>query len=123
MLAHAFLVLAAVAERARRPSPSGLVPLTCNELQHLFAALVARPVGDLGHRLRWSVWRRRHQARARSDMVEVVGARRRRGDSLGVADRNLSCSAWLQAAPWSGAQAATRRAGGEHLTDGRLQAG
>jgi hypothetical protein len=34
------------------------------QLQHLFAALVARPVDDLGHRLRWSVWRRRHQARA-----------------------------------------------------------
>jgi SRSO17 transposase len=26
--------------------------------------LAARPAGDLGHRLRWSVWRRRHQARA-----------------------------------------------------------
>ena len=24
------------------------------------------PVGDLGHRWRWSVWRRRHQARART---------------------------------------------------------
>jgi hypothetical protein len=66
MLAHAFLVVAAVAERARQQPPSGLVPLTCNELQHLFAALVARPVGDLGHRLRWSVWRRRHQARSRT---------------------------------------------------------
>jgi hypothetical protein len=66
MLAHAFLVVAAVTERARQQPPSGLVPLTCNELQHLFAALVARPVGDLSHRLRWSVWRRRHQARART---------------------------------------------------------
>jgi TrwC relaxase len=25
-----------------------------------------RPAGDLGHRLRWSLWRRRHQARART---------------------------------------------------------
>jgi hypothetical protein len=25
-----------------------------------------RPVADLGHRLRWSIWRRRHQARART---------------------------------------------------------
>ena len=66
MVAHAFLVVAAMAERICRPPPSGLIPLTCNEVQHLFAALVARPVQDLGHRLRWSVWRRRHQARART---------------------------------------------------------
>jgi SRSO17 transposase len=66
MLAHAFLVAAAVTELARKPPPSGLVPMTCNEVQHLFAALLARPAGDLGHRLRWSMWRRRHQARART---------------------------------------------------------
>jgi SRSO17 transposase len=66
MLAHAFLVVAAVTERTRHPSPSGLTLLTCNEVQHLFAALLTRPAGDLGHRLRWSVWRRRHQARART---------------------------------------------------------
>ena len=66
MLAHAFLVVAAVAERAYHPPTSGLVPLTCNEVQHLLAALVARPAVELGHRLRWSVWRRRHQARART---------------------------------------------------------
>jgi hypothetical protein len=66
MLAHAFLVVAAVTERTRQPPPSGLIGLTCNEIQHLFAALLARPAGDLGHRWRWSVWRRRHQARART---------------------------------------------------------
>ena len=66
MLAHAFLVVAALTERTQRPPPSGLIPLTWNEVQHLFAALLARPVGDLGHRLRWSLWRRRHQARART---------------------------------------------------------
>ena len=27
----------------RRPPPSGLIPLTCNEVQHLFAVQVARP--------------------------------------------------------------------------------
>jgi hypothetical protein len=37
-----------------------------NEIQHLFAAVVARPVEDLSHRLRWSAWRRRHHARART---------------------------------------------------------
>jgi SRSO17 transposase len=64
MLARAFLVVAALTERTRHPPPSGLIGLPCNEVQHLFATLAARPAGDLGHRLRWSVWRRRHQARA-----------------------------------------------------------
>jgi SRSO17 transposase len=66
MLAHAFLVVAALAERTRHPAPPGLIPLTCNELQRLFAALVAVPIGGVNHRLRWSGWRRRHQARART---------------------------------------------------------
>jgi SRSO17 transposase len=55
MLAHAFLVVA-VTEHAQHPPSSGLNGLTCNEVQHLFAALLARPGGDLGHRLRWSLW-------------------------------------------------------------------
>jgi hypothetical protein len=66
MLAHAFLVIAALAERARHPAPAGLITVTCNEVQHLFAALVAVPVTDPRHRLRWSLWRRRRQARART---------------------------------------------------------
>lgn len=66
MLAHAFLVVAALAERTRHPAPPELIPLTCNEVQHLFAALLAQPAGDRAHRLRWSLWRRRHQARART---------------------------------------------------------
>jgi SRSO17 transposase len=66
MLAYAFLVVAAVTDHARHPPPLGLIPLTCNEIQHLFAALVAVPVADRGHRLRWSWWRRRQQARARA---------------------------------------------------------
>jgi SRSO17 transposase len=66
MLAHAFLVVAALTEHTQRPPPSALIPLTCNEIQHLFAALLVQPTGDRAHRLRWSVWRRRHQARART---------------------------------------------------------
>jgi SRSO17 transposase len=66
MLAHAFLVVAALTEHTRHPPPSGLIGLTCNEVQHLFAALVAVPIRNPRHRLRWSVWRRRHQARART---------------------------------------------------------
>jgi SRSO17 transposase len=46
MLAHAFLVVAAVTERTRHPPPAGLISLTCNEVQHLFATLLARPTGD-----------------------------------------------------------------------------
>jgi SRSO17 transposase len=66
MLAHAFLVVTAATERTRHPPPSALVPLTCNEVQHLFAALLARPAAAPAHRLRWSLWRRRQQARART---------------------------------------------------------
>jgi SRSO17 transposase len=66
MLAYAFLAVAAVTAHARHPPPLGLIPLTCSEVQHLFAALVAVPMADRGHRLRWSWWRRRRQARARA---------------------------------------------------------
>jgi hypothetical protein len=66
MLAHAFLVVAALIERTQRPPPPGLIGLTCNEVQHLFAALVIQPATDAAHRLRWSRWRRRHQAPART---------------------------------------------------------
>jgi hypothetical protein len=66
MLAYAFLVVAAVTEHDRHPPPLGLIPLTCNEIQHLFAALVCPPASDRAHRLRWSWWRRRHLARARA---------------------------------------------------------
>ena len=66
MLAHAFLVVAALTERTPHPPPPRLIPLTCNEVQHLFAALLARPAVDPAHRLRWSAWRRRQQARART---------------------------------------------------------
>jgi hypothetical protein len=66
MLAHAFLVVAAVTDQARTPTPPGLIPLTCNEVQHLCAALIAQAADDPRHRLRWSAWRRRQQARART---------------------------------------------------------
>jgi hypothetical protein len=42
LLAYAFLVVAAVTEHARRPAPPGLIGLTCNEVQHLFAAMACR---------------------------------------------------------------------------------
>ena len=43
MLVHAFLVVAALIEGTRHPAPPGLVAVTCYEVQHLFAALVAVP--------------------------------------------------------------------------------
>jgi SRSO17 transposase len=66
MLAHAVLVVLAATDRTRHPPSTGLISLTCNEVQHLLATLLVRPADDLSHRLRWSLWRRQHQARARS---------------------------------------------------------
>jgi hypothetical protein len=65
MLAHAFLAVTTAIERCR-PTPAGLIPLTCNEFQRLFTALIGQPDRELTHRLHWSHWRRRHQARARA---------------------------------------------------------
>jgi hypothetical protein len=75
MLAYAFLAVTAAIERAQRPPPPGMIALSCNEIAHLFAALVLRPVGDHRHRLRWSWWRRRHQARARRAHYQRQAAR------------------------------------------------
>lgn len=47
------------------PAPDGLIPLTCNEIHHLFNVLIVTPIRDLYHRLRWSSRRRRHQHRAK----------------------------------------------------------
>jgi len=65
MLAYTFLAVFAAIECARQPAPEGLVPLTCNEIHHLFNVLIVQPIRDLWHRLRWSTWRR-HQHRAKT---------------------------------------------------------
>lgn len=49
-----------------RHGPTDLVPLSCNEIQRLFITLVIRSARDAAHRLGWSDWRRRHQARSRT---------------------------------------------------------
>ena len=70
LLAHAFLAVTTSLERREHApaddgaGPDGLIPLTCNEIQHLFTTLAAQPVLEIAHHLRWSTWRRRHQARA-----------------------------------------------------------
>ncbi|WP_411083268.1 IS701 family transposase [Streptomyces sp. cmx-18-6] len=66
MLAHAFLAVVRADEHARHSAADGLIPLTCNEIQRLFTTLLVRPVHDAAHRLHWSAWRRRHQARAQA---------------------------------------------------------
>jgi SRSO17 transposase len=66
MLAHAFLAVLRANEHEGHPAPDELIPLTCDEIQRLFITLVNRTVFDPVHRLRWSVWRRRHQARSQT---------------------------------------------------------
>ncbi|MFJ8141448.1 IS701 family transposase [Streptomyces sp. NPDC096013] len=65
MLVHAFLAVVRADEHTRLATDD-LIPLTCNEIQHLFIALAVRPLSTAAHRLSWSEWRRRHQARSRT---------------------------------------------------------
>jgi SRSO17 transposase len=73
MLALAVLAICAAANRPDPPADpyfharhdDGPIPLTVNEIRHLFNELVNTAVHAVGHRLRWSLWRRTHQARAR----------------------------------------------------------
>lgn len=64
MLAHAFLTVLAITHPAEEP-PADLIALTRNEIRHLLTTLVLTPARTLTHRLAWSLWRRRHQHRAR----------------------------------------------------------
>ncbi|WP_406447027.1 IS701 family transposase [Streptomyces sp. NBC_01613] len=66
ILAHAFLAIVRANEQARHPAPDGLTPLTCNEIQYPFITLVFQPVHTAAYRLRWSTWRRHHQARSQT---------------------------------------------------------
>jgi SRSO17 transposase len=42
-----------------------LIRLTVNEIRRLINVLLIRPIHTIAHNLRWSQWRRRHQAHAR----------------------------------------------------------
>ena len=46
-------------------SDHGPIRLTINEIRRLFTVLVNTAVNTIEHHLRWSLWRRTHQARAR----------------------------------------------------------
>jgi SRSO17 transposase len=63
ILAHAFLAAATAATSTATTSPS-LIRLSVNELRHLFTILIIGPNRRHADQLRWSIWRRRHQARA-----------------------------------------------------------
>jgi hypothetical protein len=63
LLAHLFLAITTVAERVK-PTPTGLIPLTLNEIRHLFTRLVIGHTDDITACLHWSWRRRRHQYRA-----------------------------------------------------------
>jgi len=64
MLAMAFLAVTTADEPDRHPAPTGLIPMTLNELHRLLDALVIAATATIQDVLKWSTWRRRHQARA-----------------------------------------------------------
>lgn len=67
MLAHAILAVIAAHERERRPvGADSLIPLSVNEIRHLFAKLITNTVHAISHWIHWSQWRRQHQTRART---------------------------------------------------------
>ena len=65
MLAMAFLAVTTADEPDRHPAPTGLIPMTLNELRRVFDALVIAATATIQDVLKWSIWRRIHQARAR----------------------------------------------------------
>jgi SRSO17 transposase len=82
MLAHALLAVIAAQERQHRPhADDELIPLTVNEIRHLFAKLITNTVHTISYWLHWSAWRRRHQQRA------LTSHYRRRNAEI---DRHLS---------------------------------
>lgn len=65
MLAHAILAVIAAHERTQRAGTGDdLIPLTVNEIHHLFTKLITNTLRTITYWLHWSHWRRRHQKRA-----------------------------------------------------------
>jgi SRSO17 transposase len=68
LLAYIFLAVAAAFQRTRDEDAGilGLIPVTIPELlRQLRGTVIPEPRRDQAHRDRWSLWRRRHQYRAR----------------------------------------------------------
>ncbi|GAA2714130.1 hypothetical protein Apa02nite_094530 [Actinoplanes palleronii] len=61
--AHAFL---AAATTASSETPHGLIAITVNELRRLFHALIISPARRVADAIAWSIYRRRHQATAKT---------------------------------------------------------
>ncbi|MEU4595454.1 IS701 family transposase [Micromonospora aurantiaca (nom. illeg.)] len=65
LAALAILAICAADTTHDEPNDSKLIKLTVNEIRRLINTCIIRPISALVHRLHWSGWRRRHQARAR----------------------------------------------------------
>ncbi|MEH0841445.1 IS701 family transposase [Micromonospora sp. CPCC 205711] len=65
LAALAVLAICAADAAHQDPADTGLIKLTVNEVRRLINVCIIRPLSNLAHRLHWSQWRRRHQARAR----------------------------------------------------------
>ena len=52
-------------QRQQDTPSDDLIPITVNELRRLFDALVLGKTATVEHILKWSNWRRKHQATAR----------------------------------------------------------
>ena len=66
MLAHAFLAAVTARERACQTAEPELAPLTLGEIRRLLVRLLIKTAHSVTHLLWWSLWRRRHQARAQA---------------------------------------------------------
>jgi len=64
MLAIAFLAVTTAAQRQKDTSSDELIATTVNELRRLFDALLLGKTATVEHILKWSIWRRKHQATA-----------------------------------------------------------
>jgi SRSO17 transposase len=66
-LALAALAILAIcaATTPQPPEQACLIRLSVNEIRRLINVLINTPIRSIGHRLRWSLWRRSHQTRAR----------------------------------------------------------
>ncbi len=77
MTAHALLAVITAREHAEQPAPTGLIALTCNEIRRMFMIYVIEPGRTPACPEAWSLWRRRHQHRARTSHYrrqEAAGA-------------------------------------------------
>jgi hypothetical protein len=66
MLAMAFLAVTTANQRDNTPAPQQLIPLTLNEIRHLFDKLVLARSATADTIWAWSLWRRKHQSTART---------------------------------------------------------